>query len=82
MMNAPLVERRKTLDLNSALAPSRSDVIRKSLLVREEIGTMSAFEYLKSHAVHRSVIQRVLAEGAIRAEDRAVMQTTQALQTG
>jgi hypothetical protein len=81
-MNAPLVERRRTSDLNSALAPSRSDVIRKSLLVREEIGTMSAFEYLKSHAVRGSVIQRVLSEGVIRAEDREVMQAKQALPTG
>jgi hypothetical protein len=82
MMNAPLIERRTVSDLNSALAPSKSDVIRKSLLMREEIGTMSAFEYLKSHAVRGSVIHRVLAEGAIRAEDRAAMQATQALPTG
>lgn len=81
-MNAPLVERRTTSDLNSAVAPSRSDVIRKSLLMREESGTMSAFEYLKSHAVRGKVIQRVLCEGMIRAEDREAMQATQALRTG
>jgi hypothetical protein len=43
---------------------------------------MSAFEYLKSHAVRGSVIQRVLSEGVIRAEDREVMQAKQALPTG
>lgn len=81
-MNAPLVERRVPSQLDGALILSKSDVVRQSLLVRRQIGTVGALEFLRSHAVHSAVIQRVLAEGAVRAEDREPMQAMQALQTG
>jgi len=81
-MNAPLVERRMPSHLDGARESSKSDVVRQSLLVRRQIGTLGALEFLKSHAVHSTVIQRVLAEGAVRAEDQEAMQTMQAMTAG
>lgn len=77
-MDALPVERRMSSQLNGALAPSNADIIRKSLLMRREIGTMSAFEYLRSHAVNGTVIRRILSDGVVRAEDRQAMLDTAA----
>jgi hypothetical protein len=74
-MNAPLVERRKPSGLDGAAFPSRSDVVRKSLHVKDEIGTVGALEYLRAHAVHGAVIQRILSDGTMRSEDREAVLT-------
>lgn len=49
-------------------------IIRTSLVMQRLIGTVSAIEYLKSHAIGGAVIQRVLSNNDIRSEDRQALQ--------
>lgn len=68
-MNTKAAERR-------ADAPGReynADVVRRGLLVQRDMGTISAIEFLKAHAVEAAIIQRVLAGNAMRVEDREAL---------
>lgn len=47
-----------------------ADVVRRGLLVQRDMGTISAIEFLKAHAVDAAIIQRVLSGNVVRAEDR------------
>ena len=50
-----------------------ADVVRRGLVVQRDLGTISAIEFLKAHAVEAAIIQRVLGGNAVRNEDREAL---------
>jgi hypothetical protein len=69
-MSLPLLERRGHPGSSTDQVRATADIVRVGLSVQEATGTVSAIEFLKANGIPNAVIQRVLCETAMRAEDK------------
>jgi hypothetical protein len=73
-MSVQHTERRAPASTTSE-GESLSGIIRRALLIKCRTGVVSAIEYLKTCSINAALIERVMTDNGIRAEDKIALET-------